>query len=163
MIRSLAMIVIGLLLLIQPAQAGSDTYCVGGFQFVGGYSSRQACAQYRNIHRRWHFHVYVQGPDGLCRECWDEEDNTCDTTFLRQHPDFHTISRYACQRANIDDFTWHDLRPLFHPSEYTKCLYPGVLPDALKHFRDLDGQFAGGHHYDTFDAVGPGRFFATCF
>jgi hypothetical protein len=59
MIRSLAMIVIGLLLLIQPAQAGSDTYCVGGFEFVGGYASRQACATYRNIHRRWHFHVYV--------------------------------------------------------------------------------------------------------
>jgi hypothetical protein len=99
MIRSLAMIVIGLLLLIQPAQAGTNTYCVGGFEFVAGFSSRRACATHANIHRSWHFHVYVQGPDGLCRECWDEEDNTCDTTFLRQHPDFHTISRYACQRA----------------------------------------------------------------
>lgn len=96
MIQLLATIVLGLLLLTQSAEAGSNTYCVGGFELSGGFVSRRACAAY--AHRRWHFHMFVQGPDGRCRECWDELDDTCETTFLRQHPEFQSISSYTCQR-----------------------------------------------------------------
>lgn len=99
MSKLLAILVMGLLLIAQSAMAGSNTYCVGGFDFAGGFASRRACAVHANIHRAWHFHVYVQGGDGQCRECWDEEDNTCETTFLRQHPDFHTIGPFACMRV----------------------------------------------------------------
>lgn len=83
---------------VSSAWAGNNTYCVGGFDWNGGYPSRRACAAHANIHRAWHFHNHVMGPDGMCRECWDEEDNTCETTFLRQHPQFRQISSGECHR-----------------------------------------------------------------
>lgn len=98
MTRLIAFFVVVLCLICGSAYAGNNTYCVGGFDWNGGFASRRACGSYANIHRAWHFHVHVMGPDQMCRECWDEEDNTCETTFLRQHPDFRRIGPFDCRR-----------------------------------------------------------------
>lgn len=82
---------------VRPA-AAAETYCVGGFAMNGPYRTRDACGALSNIHRLWHFHMYVQGPDGKCHACWDENDNTCETTFLNRHPEYRDISLFACMR-----------------------------------------------------------------
>ncbi|MFO0576210.1 MAG: hypothetical protein U1A78_19580 [Polyangia bacterium] len=88
--------IVGLQLGAARPAAAAETYCVGGFEISGGYRTRDSCGALGNIHPRWHFHMFVQGPDGKCHACWDENDNTCETTFLDQHPEFRGISKYTC-------------------------------------------------------------------
>lgn len=76
------------------AQAGNNnTYCVG---------ARGECdtAAVNRQHDKWHFHTPVT--DGkACYECYDEVDSTCETTFLRSHPDWSTISRSRCRAIGL--------------------------------------------------------------
>ena len=84
---------IGVLICItaQAVGAESKTYCVGGFEFDFGVATRQQCKLHNDIHPKWHLHNHVRGPDGKCRECWDELDQTCETRFLKDHPEFAEI------------------------------------------------------------------------
>lgn len=95
----LALALSGLFVGVRRAEA-AVTYCVGGFEISGGYATRRACSVHAATHAQWHFHMLVMGPDGKCRECWDEEDNTCETDFLAQHPEFGgRVNRFECARA----------------------------------------------------------------
>ena len=73
-----------------------QTYCVGGFEFILGFPTRQDCAPHDSP---WHFHTYVQGPDGKCRECWDRQDATCESVFIPSYAGFSAIDPYECRRA----------------------------------------------------------------
>ncbi len=98
--RRLAQMMIGgvivgsALVLLCPRHAwAGDTYCVGG---------RGVCntSWVQRQHGAWHFHCYVT--DGSkCYECYDEEDNTCESTFLSQHPSWRSINRLECRAIGI--------------------------------------------------------------
>ena len=81
------------------AHADNKTYCVGGFELDGFSATRQQCKLHEDIHPRWHFHNHVRGPDGKCRECWDEEDATCVSRFLVDHREFVAINEWECWRS----------------------------------------------------------------
>jgi serine/threonine-protein kinase len=57
-----------------PKKNGALAYCMSGF--AAGVPS--PCEQKRPLHKRWHLHGYLEG-DGACFECWDEEDDDCQT------------------------------------------------------------------------------------
>lgn len=104
---------LGLLICIIPRtlHAGSKTYCVGGFEFDYGVATRQQCKLHGDIHSEWHFHNHVRGPDGKCRECWDEQDQTCETRFLNDHPEFTAIPDYLeCLRRGALPPTGEEIR-----------------------------------------------------
>ncbi|MDP2312629.1 MAG: hypothetical protein Q8P41_06965, partial [Pseudomonadota bacterium] len=88
-----------LLLAAPPAHAGplsaffelGVTYCVGGYDGTPPRNA-DACGQpaQRRGHGDWHHHNFVT--DGKqCWSCWDEEDSTCDTSFLFRNPTWQAI------------------------------------------------------------------------
>ncbi len=85
-----------LLSLLTPpfARAGTNTYCVGAPQhiFMSGECDSRAV---RALHPVWHFHVFVSDGES-CFECFDERDDTCETDFLRNHPEWTQISGKGC-------------------------------------------------------------------
>jgi hypothetical protein len=90
------------------AWADSDTYC------VGGYNGRPPNAAYacsspavRKAHFLWHFHMWVKRGD-TCMACFDELDNSCESHFLRSHPNFREVTDPAreCARASTADQVW---------------------------------------------------------
>lgn len=93
-----------ILLPAVSAQAGNNTYCVGGYE--GMYPSVvAACNQpaVRRQHRKWHFHSVVS--DGArCFICYDEQDDTCDIDFLVNTPRFHRVANpYSCDDPHSAD------------------------------------------------------------
>ena len=71
------------------------TFCVGGYDGFGGIRT-DACAlpAQADRHGRWHSHNMVY--DGSrCWACWDEEDSTCETSFLRTHADWRAVDASA--------------------------------------------------------------------
>lgn len=88
MIARASLLAVALGLLAPTSAQAGDTYCVGGFGVCG---SPAIAGQ----HGAWHQHCFVF--DGKqCFECYDEQDNTCATVFLRDHPGWRTISRGEC-------------------------------------------------------------------
>ena len=94
------------------------TYCVGGFS-GNPPGTKDACGGTRMRQRhggRWHHHNYVT--DGnQCYSCWDEVDNTCETSFLKDHPKFRVASPGKCKRIgnrNPNQIKFHvrDGRPV---------------------------------------------------
>ncbi len=93
-LRAVALMLLALTLGPSAAFAGSDTYCVGvpGPFFTNGVCGSDAI---RSQHARWHFHTYVSEGQH-CYQCFDERDNTCETDFLRNHPEWMPISGSSC-------------------------------------------------------------------
>lgn len=84
------------------AEVQGATYCVGGLDLTPAGPSRERCETHRDVHPKWHRHCFVQGPDGKCRTCWDEQDNTCESIFLHdvRYPGFHKVEDiYDCARS----------------------------------------------------------------
>lgn len=101
MVRALlALLAVASLLRATPvlAQVGV-TYCVGGYEGAPP-NVVAACDQpeVRSLHSRWHEHCWFT--DGQqCLVCYDEEDNTCITTFLFQNlGKYVPADRYDCAR-----------------------------------------------------------------
>ncbi len=79
------------------AQAG-DTYCVGGYDGTPpNHVAACGMPNVRAMHVKWHYHCWVT--DGQeCFVCYDEEDSTCDSKFLRRNPDWRRTDPYECAR-----------------------------------------------------------------
>lgn len=97
-----AALLLGLLPTRAAAQLGrpGETYCVGGYDGRPP-ATVDACArpEIRKPHRDWHPHVYVRDTrTQTCSRCYDEEDNTCESVFLRNNPHFEDIDAYECAR-----------------------------------------------------------------
>lgn len=72
---------------VGSANAG-DTWCVGA---QGECNTRAV----RRMHGDWHFHTHVT--DGTnCFECYDEEDNTCESGFLSATPGWSALNEFTC-------------------------------------------------------------------
>lgn len=98
MLRALSVVVFaGVLLLSWSAQA-KVTYCVGGYEGrPRNVIARCDQPDIRRQHMQWHEHNYVT--DGKqCFVCYDEQDNTCDTIFLSEHPDYSEADPDDCAR-----------------------------------------------------------------
>lgn len=83
----------------------AETYCVGGYEGLPR-NVYAACAlpSVRLLHRKWHEHCWVT--DGKeCFICYDEEDDTCSTTFLKNTPSFRRIDYPACARLTGEQHT----------------------------------------------------------
>lgn len=106
----------------STAEAGK-TYCVGGYRGQPGHTTPSACNTdaIRRQHRRrgWHYHNLVRRrAGGDCYECWDEEDNTCNTIFLSEHPDFEEVDKPQCPaQSNESKILFHvkDGKPVTAP------------------------------------------------
>lgn len=88
-----------------PGVAHADTWCVGGYtgrppNVVAACNSPAVRAR----HPRWHEHMWVIR-NGECMVCYDEVDNTCETDFLRRHPNFQrvVIPTAQCRQSNTGD------------------------------------------------------------
>ena len=82
---------VALLAVSSQADAGNQTYCVGG----------AACdsPQVRRAHRVWHFHCNLS--DGTtCYKCYDEQDDSCETDFLKKNKwkGWKKVDAYQCAR-----------------------------------------------------------------
>lgn len=91
-------LVVGAFLALSPlvARAGNNTYCVGGF---GQWTKPCNAPQVRSQHRAWHFHTHLT--DGKsCYECYDEEDDSCDTDFLKKNAwkGWKKADQFQCNR-----------------------------------------------------------------
>lgn len=83
--------------------ARSETYCVGGYSGLPpGITAACGSQAVESKHLRWHFHTFV-AREGLCFVCFDEEDNSCVTDFLREHPEFSIADEYECFRNGVSD------------------------------------------------------------
>ena len=67
----------------------------------------------------------------------------------------HEVEHPAgCGDENIDAFFQPgNLRILLHAAEHAEGFHPGVFADGVEHFRDLQGEFAGGLHHHAFNAL----------
>ena len=84
---------------------GEIRYCVSGLDVSAGFSLQgwpSPCRTRFGAVKGWHFHFFTAGPDGFCRECWDNVDNGCETVFLRDNPNFHPIQIYNPDLHRID-------------------------------------------------------------
>lgn len=84
----------------------AETYCVGGYDGMPPHVVA-ACElpSVIALHQRaWHHHCWVaKGQE--CLDCFDENDDTCVTTFLRLHPEFHRVDPYECLRWGGEQHT----------------------------------------------------------
>jgi hypothetical protein len=87
--KSWLALLFGLGLLLTPlATQAAETYCVG----AGNECGRPEIVRQ---HRRWHSHSYVtDGKD--CYQCYDERDDTCDTSFIPKNPGWRSVGLAAC-------------------------------------------------------------------
>lgn len=92
------------LLLLRPAEARRDTYCVGGYTGTPGNITATACdtPAIRASHRRWHHHNFFL-KDGVCYDCWDEHDTSCQISFARQHPEYKTVRAPQCGQQDTSE------------------------------------------------------------
>ena len=92
-----------MLLLLGSAFAGNLTYCVGGYQGQPPGLHATACGETQVRVRHplfgWHSHSFVM-KDGVCYECWDEVDDSCDTDFLPKNPDYRKVAASKCPSQN---------------------------------------------------------------
>jgi len=93
------------------AEAGRNTYCVGGYEGVAPMAVTVAACDMPNVrqlHRVWHFHSYISDK-ARCYICYDEQDDTCDTRFLVDNPRFHKVQDwYECGESHsADDVVAH--------------------------------------------------------
>ncbi|HYO59650.1 hypothetical protein [Archangium sp.] len=88
------------LLLAMPARArAGETYCVGGYEGTPP-NVVAACDQpdVRSLHARWHEHCWLSNGQE-CFVCYDEQDNTCITTFLLRNLGTYSLADpYECAR-----------------------------------------------------------------
>ncbi|QRK04506.1 hypothetical protein JQX13_30125 [Archangium violaceum] len=100
MVRALlALLTVVPLLVAAPVLAGGETYCVGGYEGTPP-NVVAACdmPDVRAMHARWHYHCWVTNGQE-CFVCYDEEDNTCVSTFLRRNPGtYQRADPYQCAR-----------------------------------------------------------------
>lgn len=83
-----------------PVSLQGKTYCVGGYE-GRPRTVLAACErpEVRRRHSQWHEHNYILSPDrSECFICYDEVDSTCETVFLRNHPDFEEADWADCAR-----------------------------------------------------------------
>jgi hypothetical protein len=106
MARVLVTFVATLALSLLPAPAAAQLGRPGETYCVGGYDGRPpdvvaACArpEIQRHHGAWHPHIYVfDTRSKTCSLCYDEQDNTCETVFLRRNPQFEAADEYDCAR-----------------------------------------------------------------
>ena len=83
------------------AEARKKTYCVGGYRGKPPGIHAHACdsATIRRQHARegWHFHNYFFYK-GKCYTCFDEVDDSCETDFAAQNPQFKVLSSSQAQQ-----------------------------------------------------------------
>ncbi|AKJ05906.1 hypothetical protein ATI61_110346 [Archangium gephyra] len=101
MLRALAaLIALVPLLWAMPARAqAGETYCVGGYEGTPP-DVLAACAMpsVREMHEDWHYHNWVTNGQE-CFICYDEEDSTCETKFLRRNRGtWRRADPYECAR-----------------------------------------------------------------
>jgi hypothetical protein len=100
MVRALTALLTVVSLLATPAWAQKgETYCVGGYDGTPP-NVVAACDQpeVRRQHARWHEHCWLTNGEA-CFVCYDENDNTCLTTFLARNLLTHRLADpYECSR-----------------------------------------------------------------
>lgn len=136
-----------------PAQARSQTYCVGGYE--GTPPQVQAACdqpQVRAAHARWHRHSWVS--DGArCLVCYDERDQSCQWDFVKHHPDFHNTTEYECAAD-------HTLELIFeHVIEGQKAAPPPPAPAVWTPGveRLTPGPYTAGDHVTVHGALRDGK------
>ena len=97
---------IALLFALLSADARPLTYCVGGYSGTPP-NVQPACGSpaIRAQHDDWHQHFWVT--NGVkCMICFDEEDNSCQTDFTRNNPNWRPAFPFACRNrpAKGDQF-----------------------------------------------------------
>jgi hypothetical protein len=100
MLHALAALLLAGTVAQVPNPRMGKTYCVGGYE--GNASSFVAACARADIvkqHAKWHLHNFILAPGGQeCLICYDEEDNTCQSVFLKENPDYRLSDNYACYR-----------------------------------------------------------------
>ncbi|MES2644217.1 MAG: hypothetical protein V4850_32325 [Myxococcota bacterium] len=177
-------LLIGLLATAPPAHAGpldalfqlGVTYCVGGYDGTPP-NNADACGQpaQSNVHGAWHHHNFVT--DGTrCWSCWDEQDSTCQSSFLSRNPTWRALdpeSPLCAKHAKADTIFQHvvDGQDRVAPPPAPTVLRPTIdhvspgpysVDDTVTieaSLRDDQGAvhpIAGGH-FVVDDGVGPAR------
>ncbi len=81
-----------------PPPVGDDqrvAFCIGGFERGPNGDERSECASRRT--ERWHLHGYVVARDGLCYQCWDEEDSDCESAAPNEG--YRYLGAHDCESA----------------------------------------------------------------
>jgi hypothetical protein len=98
-VRALPALLAILSLLFSVSSRAAETYCVGGYEGTAP-NVVAACDQpdVRRLHAKWHKHCWVRKGDE-CFVCYDENDNTCLTTFLLHNlGSYSLVNPYECAR-----------------------------------------------------------------
>ena len=92
------------------AAFAGKTYCVGGADPSNPHAeSNHACYAWRirSKHGQWHFHTFVRDPHGNCYACWDEVDDTCESVFLYENPNWSYGVEFFCRFNNPSEIHSH--------------------------------------------------------